>query len=111
MRRRYIAVGNKWVEVTSDYVQPASKQDHVLWNPDRGYENLKSPIDGADISSRSKHREYMKANGLCTIDDMKGVNSRNQAVKEAYRQGHSGTGAVQKEHIARAIAELERKRR
>ena len=32
------------------------------------YDGLKAP-DGSDISTRSKHRDYMKRNGLTTVDD------------------------------------------
>lgn len=39
---------------------------------DRHYDGLRAP-DGTDISSRTKHREYMKRTGLTTIDDFKGV--------------------------------------
>jgi len=34
----------------------------------RFYENTQA-TDGSDIGSRSKHREYMKRNGLTTADD------------------------------------------
>lgn len=35
---------------------------------DRHYDGLRAP-DGTDISTRSKHREYMKRNNLTTADD------------------------------------------
>ena len=35
---------------------------------DRHYEGLRA-TDGTDIGSRTKHRAYMKAKGLTTIDD------------------------------------------
>lgn len=38
---------------------------------DRYYDGLRAP-DGSDISSRTKHREYMKRNGLTVADDYKG---------------------------------------
>lgn len=46
---------------------------------DRHYDGLRAP-DGTDISSRTKHREYMKRTGLTTVDDFKGVWDR--AAKE-----------------------------
>ena len=45
----------------------AASTDGVLWN-DRSYEGLKA-TDGTDISSRTKHREYMRRHGLTTADD------------------------------------------
>jgi hypothetical protein len=39
---------------------------------DRHYENLRAS-DGTDISTRTKHREYMKANNLTIADDFKGT--------------------------------------
>lgn len=38
---------------------------------DRHYDGLAAP-DGTDISTRTKHREYMKRNGLTVADDYKG---------------------------------------
>lgn len=35
---------------------------------DRHYEGMRAP-DGTDISSRTKHREYMRSRGLTTADD------------------------------------------
>jgi len=63
-RKRYIAVGNKWVEVSDDFVQPPVGADHILWN-DRSYQDANDPR----FSSRTQHKEFMKANNLTTIDD------------------------------------------
>ena len=46
---------------------------------DRHYDGLAAP-DGTLINSRTKHREYMKANGLTVSDDYKG--EWKQAAKE-----------------------------
>lgn len=111
MRRRfrYDKVSGEMVEITNGDIQPARDRQDLLWN-DRGYEGLKA-TDGADISSRSKHREYMRRNGLTTIDDFTEVNKKNEAKRADYYQGKPGTGAVRKEDIARAIDQLERGRR
>lgn len=95
------------VEVTADYVQPSRQStDHVLWG-DRGYANLQT-TDGVDISTRTKHREYMKANGLTTYDDYAGHFDREAQRRAEYYTTGKG-GATRKEDVARAIAELERK--
>ena len=76
--------------------------DGALWN-DRHYENL-STTDGVDISSRSKHRAYMKATGLTTYDDFKGEFERRTAEREKYRSGERGS--VSRADIARTIDRL-----
>lgn len=65
-RKRYVAVGNKWVEVAQDYAQEPKNGDSYLWN-DREYQDMNDPR----FSSRTEHREYMAKNGLVTIDDFR----------------------------------------
>jgi len=112
VRRKFIydRKTDKMVEVSLDY-QPETRSDGSLWN-DRHYEGLKA-TDGTDISSRSKHREYMKRNGLTTADDFKGEWAKNAEKRAQYFQGRGG-GAVSREDVGRAIHQLEnapRKRR
>jgi len=75
----------------------------ALWG-DRGYEGLRT-TDGVDISSRSKHREYMRRHGLTTADDYKDTWAKAEAAREIYRQGKGG-GAVTRNDIAETIARL-----
>lgn len=93
------------VEVDPDYEQ-VSRQDGVgsLWN-DRSYDGLRA-TDGSDISSRSKHRSYMKRNGLTTADDYKGEWSNAEKRRDAYRTVGKG-GATSREDVGRAIHQLE----
>ena len=96
-----------FIEVTDDYVPAArSNTDAVLWN-DRSYDGLRA-TDGTPIDSRSKHREYMKVNGLTTADDF--TQTWNKAAKERadYYQGKKGS--VTRQDVERAIAHLERRR-
>ena len=53
---------------------------------DRFYENTRA-TDGTDIGSRSKHREYMKRNGLTTADDFKSTWAKQAEQREQIRQG------------------------
>lgn len=53
---------------------------------DRHYEGMRAP-DGTDISSRSKHREYMRRTGLTTVDDFKGTWKKAENERTALRQG------------------------
>ena len=73
---------------------------------DRSYEGLRAS-DGTDISTRTKHREYMKRNNLTTIDDFKDTWAKATKEREVYRTGKGG-GAITREDIARTIYDLER---
>ena len=45
----------------------SQKNDGILWG-DRHYDGQRTPA-GDDISTRTKHRDYMRRNGLTTADD------------------------------------------
>ena len=111
-RRRFIQRREPpydFVEVTDDYIPPIRTiTDAALWN-DRSYDGL-AATDGTPINSRTKHREYMKANGLTTADDFKNTWVESRKQRDAYFTGQSGSGAVRREDVARAIAQLERRK-
>jgi hypothetical protein len=92
------------VEITREDVP--RRRDDLLQN-DRIYDGMKA-TDGTDISSRTKHREYMKANGLTTMDDFKEEWSKAAEERAKYYTGEKG--AVKGEDIARAIHQLESRR-
>jgi len=110
-RRRYI-----WddelkdlVEITPDY-RPAGKKgalNHLggLWG-DRHYDGLRA-TDGADISSRKRHREYMKRTGLTTADDFKDTWAKAKVERERY---YTQGGSVRKQDIRDAIERLQNRR-
>jgi hypothetical protein len=109
-RRRFVwsKEADALVEVSPDYEQPGRlNADGTLWN-DRHYDGLKAS-DGTDISSRTKHREYMKANGLTTIDDFKGVWENAAKERADYYTGKKGT--VNKTDIEFAIHQLNEQQR
>lgn len=87
--------------------ESSQRNDGLLWG-DRHYEGMQA-TDGSDISSRSKHREYMKQHNLTTVDDFKNTWADNAKKREAYFTKGEG-GATRKEDVARAISELERRR-
>jgi hypothetical protein len=66
---------------------------------DRLYEGLRAS-DGTDISTRTKHREYMRRHGLTTMDDFRDTWDRAEKEREAYRTTGKG-GAVSSNDIAR----------
>ena len=103
-RRRFIQMKEppyELVEVTDDYVSP-SRADSALWG-DRNYEGMVAP-DGTDISSRTKHREYMKAKGLTTMDDFKDSWAKAKESRERYYQQG---GSFKRADIERAIYQLQ----
>jgi len=108
MKHRYIqdSVTGKLYEVDLGYSAPLPDSQHLLWN-DRDYKDLKTS-DGVDISSRAKHKEYMKRTGLTTMDDYKETWAKAQAKREEYRVKG---GSVSREDVARAIHQLESGRR
>lgn len=102
-RRRWIQDRNtgELIEVTPDYKQEprdSARTNGVLWN-DREYDGVRA-TDGTDISSRTKHREYMKRHGLTTVDDFKDTWAKTQEQRERYFQ--SG-GTVKRSDIERAF--------
>ena len=72
-----------------------------MWK-DRHYDGVQA-TDGTDISSRKKHREYMKANGLATADDFKETWAKTQQERERfYTQG----GSIKRQDIERAMYQV-----
>jgi hypothetical protein len=53
---------------------------------DRHYDGMRAP-DGTDISTRSKHRAYMKANNLTTMDDYSHTWKKAAQERAALRNG------------------------
>jgi len=103
-RRRWIQdrKTGELIEITADY-QPEMRTDSgALWG-DRSYEGMKAP-DGTDISSRTKHRDYMKANNLTTMDDF--TNSWAKA-KESRERYMTEGGSFKRADIERAIHKLQ----
>jgi len=89
------------IEITNDQ-QPALPVDGgALWG-DRSYDGMRT-TDGTDISSRTKHREYMKANNLTTADDFTQSWAKAKAQRESYMQQG---GSYRRQDIERAINKL-----
>lgn len=65
MRRRYVQIDGKLVEVGSDYVQIRSAVgSHNILHDIKPYRSM---IDGSEITSRSKHRAHLRAHGCVEI--------------------------------------------
>lgn len=70
---------------------------------DRIYEGLRAP-DGTDISTRTKHRAYMKERNLTTMDDFK--DTWKKAALER-KDTFEGVDPSRRSDIAEAITKLE----
>jgi len=109
-RRRYVQMSEPpydLVEVSDSYVPEPRAVNNALAG-DRHYDGLRA-VDGADISTRSKHREYMKRHGLTTADDFTQSWAKAEKARNEYRITGKG-GAVTRDDIGRAIHQLESKR-
>lgn len=102
-RRRYIQDPQtlELVEVTSDYSATRNDAKNRV-HGDLHYDGLRAP-DGTDISTRTKHREYMRATGLTTADDFSSSWSKAKEQRQNYMQRG---GSVSRSDIQQAIAKL-----
>lgn len=107
-RRRWIQDRHtgELIEVTLDHQAELRTDSGALWG-DRNYDGVRAP-DGTDISSRTKHREYMRATGLTTTDDFKDTWAKAKQERERlYSQG----GTFRRQDIERAMHQLQERRR
>jgi hypothetical protein len=99
-RFRFSAAEGKLVEFT----EPEARGVQIIG--DSHYDGLQA-TDGTDISSRAKHKAYMKKNGLTIADDFKETWAKAEEKRADFYQGKGGS--VSREDIGRAIHELESK--
>lgn len=106
-RRRFVQdrETGELVEVSPDYVSPMPVDSGALWG-DSSYDGARAP-DGTDISTRSKHRAYLRATGLTTADDFKETWAKAKEQRERYYQQG---GTFRRQDIERAISILQNKR-
>ena len=78
-------------------------RDNILAG-DRHYDGLVAS-DGTDISSRSKHQAYMKANNLTIADDYKETWAKARKEKDDYYTGKKGS--ISKADIRETIERME----
>lgn len=105
-RTRYIqdrATG-ELIEITDGMRAPqteTARDAGALWG-DRHYDGMRA-TDGADISTRTKHRDYMKRTGLATVDDFSSSWARARESRERYYQRG---GSIDRASIERAIHQV-----
>ncbi len=97
MRKRYIAVGNRWVPI-EEYQPPENSGPMIM--PD--IQPYKSMIDGSEITSRSRHREHLKSHGCVEVGN-------DSSLYRPRKPLESPPGL--KEKIIRAVNEVESKHR
>lgn len=62
-RRRYVQINGELVEVPLDYTPEPRAEYHIM----EDIKPYKSMIDGREITSRSTHREHLRAHGCIEI--------------------------------------------
>lgn len=91
----------KLVEIpVNAYTPSRNLSDTDALISERHYDGMRA-TDGTDISTRAKHREYMRRNGLTTIDDY------TQEWAEAPRKRELAQQKERRESLERAIHHLE----
>lgn len=103
---RYDPESGEMIETTAPQRQRSAAAAGALWN-DSQYHGMRA-TDGSDISSRKKHREYMKRHGLTTSDDYTATWSKAKEARERYMR--SG-GSVRKQDVLQAITQLSQRNR
>ena len=101
-RYRYDAKAKRVIKISAERIAERKNSDRALWN-DTHYDGART-TDGKDISSRKKHRQYMKDNNLTTSDDY--TNEWKAAAKEREHYKANG-GTITKDDIRKAIHQLE----
>lgn len=101
-RRRFVQIDGELVEITpgmEDLAKPrATAKNEVLWN-DRAYQDMGDPR----FKSRSQHRDYMRAAGVTTTDDFRGVWKKAEGERIRNRTAQQG---FTRQEIIRSIEKL-----
>lgn len=108
MRTTYVQVRNddgtfELIEKSQLHQRELARDAGVLWG-DLHYANITGPM-GEDLSTRSKHRAFMREKGLSMACDW--TNEWSDAAKK--REDFLTTGGdhkARREHVERAIYEL-----
>ena len=91
----------------------APPETRLQFSVDRHYEGLRA-TDGTDIGSRRKHREYMRLNGLATVDDFKETWAKAERERASHFDGSGGPQSERKalrEQIGKTLYEMKNRSR
>jgi hypothetical protein len=109
MRRRYrydpelkavVEIGSDWTDV--ERRAPAATEELT-------YGGMRA-TDGTDISSRKKHREYLKATGYAMASDFTESGKTAAAEREKFFRGEHRDPTI-REDIGRALYQRERRKK
>jgi hypothetical protein len=103
MKRRFVQMPDgELIEVGDDYLGESRASNRYIG--DAYYDGNRAP-DGTDISTRSKHRAYMKEKGLTTVDDFAGEFAKRAEQRERFqRDGYDPTRRRMIEESIRYLA-------
>lgn len=108
-RYRWDAERNCLVEVGVDYT--GQRRNEGLKSEEEVYGHI-AATDGTDLSTRKRHREYMKEKGLCLSDDFKGEWDRREVeMKKAVTPGSGFDSKERREQMGRIHYELKSRAR
>ncbi len=97
-RQRFVQIDGKLIQVGSDWTPEPTHDYHIM--PD--IKPYRSMIDGSEISSRSRHREHLRANNCIEIGNDSSLWRKPKPLE-------SPPGL--KEKIIRAVNQVEQRRR
>ena len=75
---------------------------------DRWYEGARM-LDGTDVGSRQKHRQYLKDRGLTTMDDFTNEWAKAEKERQNIRAGIMPDSKERRNEIGRILYEVEKK--
>lgn len=84
-RRKWVQINGELVEVDPRTYVPTDRPVSNRYVSDAWMDGTRSPIDGADIGSRTKLREHMRAHGVIDHSEamQEAATQRRRAAKEA----------------------------
>ena len=111
MRRTFVYDPKSRRLVEGKAPKPKDTGDRLM--SDRLYAKLPPAHDGSKLDTRTKHRQYMKRNGLTTVDDFKDTWAQAQKKRDAF---YSGQHSKAERHeramdISRAMDQVQARRK
>lgn len=101
---RKVPRGGRLVEVTPDYV--GERRDNGLKSEEEVYGHLQA-TDGTDLSTRRRHKDYMRDKGLTVADDFKQTWEKSGAeMRKAATPGAGWDQRARREDLGRALHEV-----
>lgn len=98
-RRRWVQIDGQLIEVDPNTYEPTLRAANALWG-DRHYDGQRTQ-EGVDISTRTKHREYMRRNGLAHADDYRETWRKAEAQRADFMT--RGTDPTRRSDVERAL--------